>query len=89
MSRVFRNWDGTRLLRAALALAFLIQGYHAGDAFAYTVSALFGIQAAFGLSCSLGNCTPKPAESHVNAAETAFTLVTPGPEKERSVPENS
>ena len=88
MSRVFRNWDGARLLRAGLAVAFLIQGYHAGDAFAYTVAALLGIQAAFGLSCTLGTCTPKPAESHVNAAETSFTLVTPASEKERSIPEN-
>ena len=89
MTRLLTKWDGTRLLRAGLAVAFLIQGYHAGDVFAYTVAALFGIQAAFGLSCALGTCAPKSAEGHVNAAETSFTLVTPGSGKERSIPENS
>jgi hypothetical protein len=89
MTRLFRNWDGARLLRAGLAVAFLIQGYHAGDAFAYTVAALFGIQAAFGLSYALGACAPRSAEGRVNTEETSFTLVVPGREKERSLPENS
>jgi hypothetical protein len=89
MIHLFRNWDGARLLRAGLAVAFLTQGFHAGDVFAYTVAALFGIQAAFGLSCGLGTCAPRPREGHVDTAETSFTLVTPGSEKELSVPENS
>ena len=90
MSRVLRNWDGARVLRAGLAVSFLIQGYHTGDAFAYTVAALFGIQALFGLSCSLGSCAPKPAaKGLVDTGETSFTLVTPGSGKERTVPDKS
>lgn len=89
MNNLFRNWDGARVLRAGLAVAFLIQGYHADDAFAYTVAALFGIQAALGLSCALGTCAPKPSKGPVKTAETSFTVVTPGSEKERSIPENS
>ena len=48
MTHVFRNRDVTRPVLAGLAVALLIQGLHAGDAFAFTVVALSGVPAAFG-----------------------------------------
>lgn len=54
-----RNWHWTRWLRAAIAGAFIAQGFSGGDTMAYAIGTFFGIQAIFNVGCfGAGTCAP-------------------------------
>lgn len=54
-----RKWHWTRWLRAAIAGAFIAQGFAGGDAMAYAIGSFFGIQAIFNVGCfGVGTCAP-------------------------------
>lgn len=52
------RWDTARLIRLALAAAFLLAGIASGDAFAYTAAAFLGVQAILNVGCCGSACQP-------------------------------
>ena len=67
-----RTWHWSRLLRAAIATAFLGQGFATGDTMAYVFGVILGVQAIFNMGCSLNSSCTAP----VNKATEQETGIT-------------
>lgn len=62
---MLKNWHWTRWLRAAIAGAFIAQGFASGDTMAYAIGAFFGIQAIFNVGCfGVGTCAPATSSNN-------------------------
>lgn len=60
MSGLLRNWNFPRLLRLALAGAFLGAAISSGERVAYVVAAVFGLQAILNVGCCGSACAAPP-----------------------------
>lgn len=60
MNELLRNWNFARLLRLALAGAFLGAAVSSGERVAYVVAAVFGLQAILNVGCCGTTCAAPP-----------------------------
>ena len=63
MNNVFRNWNFARVLRLALAVAFLGAAISGCEWIAYVVAGVFGLQAILNVGCCGASCAPMPKNS--------------------------
>ncbi|MBP8823881.1 MAG: hypothetical protein KBH07_09565 [Flavobacteriales bacterium] len=61
MERLLGPWDGARLLRLGLAVAFLWAAIAEGEAMAWAAAVFFGVQALFNVGCCGAACATPPA----------------------------
>ncbi len=71
-SALLKNVDVARIIRAALAMVFLVAGLVEHEPMALLLSAVLGLQAVFNLGCCGPTCV-RPRDTLTKSANTEIT----------------
>lgn len=69
----FRNWNFSRILRLAMAVFIVIQGFQTNEWMFVILGGLFALMPIFNIGCAGGACAvPPPAQSKRQKTQQQF-----------------